>query len=121
MKAFFIDGYGNRHPGRIGELPEPQVRDDDVLAEVHAAGVNVLDAKIRTVTEAAVTAVQRTPASNQLGIARRPLVRRETGHVPAATRSLGRRAGCSRALSLSRRTALGQAQGQLYTHEQQKG
>ncbi|MBN6102215.1 NADP-dependent oxidoreductase [Xanthomonas sp. CFBP 8703] len=47
MKAFFIDGYGNRHPGRIGELPEPEVRDDDVLVEVHAAGVNVLDAKIR--------------------------------------------------------------------------
>ncbi|MDL5366728.1 NADP-dependent oxidoreductase [Xanthomonas sp. NCPPB 2654] len=47
MKAFFIEGYGNRHPGRIGELPEPELRDDDVLVEVHAAGVNVLDAKIR--------------------------------------------------------------------------
>ncbi|MBB4126971.1 NADPH:quinone reductase-like Zn-dependent oxidoreductase [Xanthomonas translucens] len=47
MKAFFIDGYGDKHPGRIGELPEPEVRDDEVLVEVHAAGVNLLDAKLR--------------------------------------------------------------------------
>jgi NADPH:quinone reductase and related Zn-dependent oxidoreductases len=47
MKAFFIEGYGRQHPGRIGELPEPEMRDDEVLVEVHAAGVNLLDAKIR--------------------------------------------------------------------------
>ena len=46
MKAFILDGYGN-HPLRLGEMPEPQLRDHDVLVEIHAAGVNLLDSKIR--------------------------------------------------------------------------
>ena len=32
---------------RAGEMPDPEVRDDDVLVEIHAAGVNQLDTKIR--------------------------------------------------------------------------
>ena len=28
-------------------MPEPELRDDEVLVQVHAAGVNLLDAKIR--------------------------------------------------------------------------
>src|SRR3954453_13748662 len=47
MKAFIIDNYGKKAATRIGEMPEPELRDDDVLVEVHAAGVNLLDAKIR--------------------------------------------------------------------------
>ncbi|AIR69380.1 NADP-dependent oxidoreductase [Dickeya fangzhongdai] len=47
MKAFIIDRYGRRSRGRIGEMPEPELRGDDVLIQVHAAGVNLLDAKIR--------------------------------------------------------------------------
>ncbi|WP_042858617.1 NADP-dependent oxidoreductase [Dickeya sp. NCPPB 3274] len=47
MKAFIIDRYGRRSGGRIGEMPEPELRGDDVLIQVHAAGVNLLDAKIR--------------------------------------------------------------------------
>ncbi|NAT78169.1 NADP-dependent oxidoreductase [Dickeya dadantii] len=46
MKAFIIDRYGRRSSGRIGEMPEPELRGDDVLIQVHAAGVNLLDAKI---------------------------------------------------------------------------
>ena len=46
MKAFIIDRYG-RAPVRVGEMPDPKLRDDDVLVEVHAAGVNQLDSKIR--------------------------------------------------------------------------
>ena len=34
--------------GRIGEMPEPQLRENDVLVEVHAASVNLLDSKIRS-------------------------------------------------------------------------
>ena len=30
----------------MGEMPDPQVREDDVLVQVHAAGVNPLDSKI---------------------------------------------------------------------------
>jgi NADPH:quinone reductase-like Zn-dependent oxidoreductase len=47
MKAFLIDRYG-RHPGRLGEAPAPAVGPHDVLIEVHASSVNVLDSKIST-------------------------------------------------------------------------
>lgn len=48
MKAFFINRYGKSDVLRSGELPEPTARDDDVLVQVHAAGVNPLDYKIRS-------------------------------------------------------------------------
>jgi len=48
MKAFLIDRYGKKETGRIGDAPQPSVRDDDVLIRVHAASVNALDTKIRT-------------------------------------------------------------------------
>lgn len=48
MKAFHIDRYGKTETGSLGEVPEPQVGDDDVLVRIHAASVNVLDLKIRT-------------------------------------------------------------------------
>ncbi len=32
---------------RAGEMPDPELREDDVLVQIHAAGVNLLDAKIR--------------------------------------------------------------------------
>lgn len=47
MKAFILDRYGSKVALRAGELPEPEVRDGEVLVEVHAAGVNLLDSKIR--------------------------------------------------------------------------
>lgn len=47
MQAFILDRYGKDVPLRLGELPEPSVGDDDVLIEVHAAGVNLLDSMIR--------------------------------------------------------------------------
>ncbi|WP_248799301.1 NADP-dependent oxidoreductase [Pseudomonas sp. MWU13-2105] len=45
MKAFLIDRYGKSH-GRIGEVPEPEPGINDVLVEVHASSVNLLDLKI---------------------------------------------------------------------------
>lgn len=47
MKAYIIDRYGKKNTGRMGEFPEPTMHDDDVLVQVHAASVNLLDAKIR--------------------------------------------------------------------------
>src|SRR5438132_9533320 len=47
MKAFVVDRYKSKSAVRLGELPEPEVRDDDVLVQVHAASVNHLDSKIR--------------------------------------------------------------------------
>lgn len=48
MKAFVIDRYGKKETGRIGDVPEPDLRDDDILIKVHAAGVNALDSKIKS-------------------------------------------------------------------------
>ncbi len=48
MQAFIIDRYSKKDPMRLGDMPEPELRDDDVLIEVHAAGLNVLDAKIKS-------------------------------------------------------------------------
>jgi NADPH:quinone reductase-like Zn-dependent oxidoreductase len=47
MKAYFIDRYGKQN-GRIGDVSEPVAGAHDVLIEVHAASVNVLDSKIRS-------------------------------------------------------------------------
>jgi alcohol dehydrogenase len=47
MKAFILDRYGSAEHVRAGDVPEPELREDDVLVEVHAAGVNQLDSKIR--------------------------------------------------------------------------
>lgn len=48
MKAFVLERYGKQRALQLAELPKPELRDDEVLVEVHAAGVNLLDAKIRT-------------------------------------------------------------------------
>lgn len=48
MKAFIIDRYGKKEVGRIGEVPAPEMRDDDVLIQIHAASVNPLDSKIKS-------------------------------------------------------------------------
>ena len=47
MKAFILDRYGKNRALRLGDMPEPEVRDHDVLIDIHAAGLNPLDAKIR--------------------------------------------------------------------------
>lgn len=48
MKAFIMDRYSKKDPMRLGEMPEPELRDDDVLIEVYAAGMNLLDSKIKS-------------------------------------------------------------------------
>lgn len=47
MKAFIIDRYGKKVALRATEMPEPELGKDDVLVQIHAAGVNPLDLKIR--------------------------------------------------------------------------
>src|SRR5438552_10497920 len=47
MKALILDRYGSAERVRVGEMPEPELREDDVLVQIHAAGVNLLDSKIR--------------------------------------------------------------------------
>jgi NADPH:quinone reductase-like Zn-dependent oxidoreductase len=47
MNAFILDRYGRADRVRAGDMPNPELREDDVLVQVHAAGVNLLDSKIR--------------------------------------------------------------------------
>jgi NADPH:quinone reductase-like Zn-dependent oxidoreductase len=45
MKAYLVSKY--KSPMQAGKVAEPAVDDRDVLVDIHAAGVNMLDAKIR--------------------------------------------------------------------------
>jgi alcohol dehydrogenase len=47
MKAFILDRYGSADRVRAGDVPDPEPREDDVLIRIHAAGVNLVDSKIR--------------------------------------------------------------------------
>ena len=47
MKAFIVDRYGKKEVLRARDVPDPVLREDEVLLQVHATGVNLLDAKIR--------------------------------------------------------------------------
>jgi alcohol dehydrogenase len=47
VKAVVIDRFGSNEVVRAGEMPDPALRDEDVLVEIHAASVNPLDLKIR--------------------------------------------------------------------------
>jgi NADPH:quinone reductase-like Zn-dependent oxidoreductase len=47
MKAFVVDKYEKNGTLRLADVPEPALRDDDVLVRIHATAVNLLDSKIR--------------------------------------------------------------------------
>lgn len=48
MKAFNISRYKKESELQLVDLPEPIVKDDEVLVEIHAASVNQLDSKIKS-------------------------------------------------------------------------
>ncbi|MFB9981397.1 NADP-dependent oxidoreductase [Mesorhizobium kowhaii] len=48
MKAFVVDKYQKKGILRLAEMPQPNLLDNDVLVEIHAAGLNLLDAKVRS-------------------------------------------------------------------------
>jgi len=47
MKAFIIKRYGKKEKLHLTEIAEPVVKENEVLVQIHAAGVNQLDSKIR--------------------------------------------------------------------------
>jgi len=47
MKAYILDAYGKANRLRLGDRPDPIVGPNDVLVEIHAAALNVIDSKIR--------------------------------------------------------------------------
>ncbi|OYU39390.1 MAG: NADPH:quinone oxidoreductase [Pseudorhodobacter sp. PARRP1] len=48
MKAFLVDKYQKKAPLRLADVAEPTLGDGEVLVRISAAGVNLLDAKIRS-------------------------------------------------------------------------
>jgi NADPH:quinone reductase-like Zn-dependent oxidoreductase len=47
MEAFVLERYGKKRALKMADVPTPQLREDEALVEVHAAGVNLIDSKIR--------------------------------------------------------------------------
>ena len=47
MKAFIVDRYGKKEKLHLREIADPVVKENDVLVQVYAAGVNLLDSKIK--------------------------------------------------------------------------
>jgi NADPH:quinone reductase-like Zn-dependent oxidoreductase len=47
MKAFILKRYGKKEKLQLSKIAAPVVKDNDVLVEIHAAGVNLLDSKLR--------------------------------------------------------------------------
>jgi len=47
MKAFVVEKYKKKGALRLTNVPEPELRDNDVLVEVHATGMNLIDSKVR--------------------------------------------------------------------------
>jgi NADPH:quinone reductase-like Zn-dependent oxidoreductase len=47
MKAFLLDKHQKKAALRLADVAEPALEADEVLVQIHAAGVNLLDAKIR--------------------------------------------------------------------------
>jgi NADPH:quinone reductase-like Zn-dependent oxidoreductase len=47
MKAFLIKRYGKKEKLHLTEVANPVIKENDVLVQIHAAGVNLLDSKIR--------------------------------------------------------------------------
>jgi NADPH:quinone reductase-like Zn-dependent oxidoreductase len=48
MQAFIVERYGKRNALKQADMPTPELRDDELLVQVHAAGVNLIDSKIRS-------------------------------------------------------------------------
>jgi NADPH:quinone reductase-like Zn-dependent oxidoreductase len=47
MKAFIVNSYGKKEKLHLTDWAEPTVNENDVLVQVHSAGVNLLDSLIR--------------------------------------------------------------------------
>ena len=48
MKAFVINKYSKTESLQLTDMPVPEVKENDVLVEIHASGLNLLDSKIKS-------------------------------------------------------------------------
>jgi NADPH:quinone reductase-like Zn-dependent oxidoreductase len=47
MKAFIVNRYGKKEKLQLKLIPEPVIKETDVLVQVHSAAVNLLDSKLK--------------------------------------------------------------------------
>jgi len=47
MKAFIVNRYGKKEKLHLTTMPDPVVKENDVLVQIHSSGVNLLDSLIR--------------------------------------------------------------------------
>lgn len=47
MKAYQVTRYGKNEKLNLSDISKPVIKENEVLVEIHAAGVNLIDAKIR--------------------------------------------------------------------------
>ncbi len=95
MKAFILDRYGSKVALRAGELADPDVREDEVLVQVHAAGVNLLDSKTSEWGVQAHLALPRTVRSGSRRGRCRGSCRRTREALQAGRRGLRSTGGSS--------------------------
>jgi len=48
MKAFVISKYSKKEVLRMIDMPLPSLKDNDVMVQIHASGLNLLDSKIKS-------------------------------------------------------------------------
>lgn len=48
MKAFTLSRYGKKEQLQLTDLAVPRIKENEVLIEIHAAGLNLLDSKIKS-------------------------------------------------------------------------
>jgi NADPH:quinone reductase len=68
MKAIRVREFGGPEVLRLEEVPDPKPGSGEVVVRVHAAGINPVDAYIRTGTYAIKPALPYTPGSDAAGI-----------------------------------------------------
>ena len=68
MKAVRVDEFGGPEVLRLEEVPDPKPGSGEVVVRVRAAGVNPVDAYLRTGTYAMKPALPYTPGSDAAGI-----------------------------------------------------
>lgn len=68
MRAILVEQFGGPEVLRVSQVPDPQPAADDVLIRIHTAGVNPVDAYIRSGNYARLPQLPYTPGSDGAGI-----------------------------------------------------
>ncbi|HEY5163939.1 MAG TPA: alcohol dehydrogenase catalytic domain-containing protein, partial [Terriglobales bacterium] len=68
MKAIQVREFGGPEVMRVEEVPDPKAGRGEVVVRIHAAGVNPVDAYIRTGTYARKPPLPYTPGSDGGGV-----------------------------------------------------